>query len=143
MKKSIVVGISWALTNSLEEQSSSFSVWVLQLHQGSLANGSQNVVHRSPTTTSGHLQDQTYLRNNAKMFYHIDIFNYDPKAMVDQTAGALAPIKELATSNPCIRHLHILLTRRCQLHLQMPFRKPVKITDFIKSQPLSTSLFLF
>lgn len=58
------------------------------------------------------------------MFYHINIFSYDTKTIVDKTAGALAPIKALATnctSNHCILYLQILLIiEDVSFNLQMP-----------------------
>lgn len=71
------------------------------MSQGFLGNGSQKcgtqIIHYYHDTLLGSLQDQTYLHNNTTtMCYHIDIFSHNTNAMVDKTAGALAPIKELA-----------------------------------------------
>lgn len=37
---------------------------------------------------------------------------FQSKATVDKTASVLAPNKDLATSNPCIGHLHTALIKK-------------------------------
>lgn len=94
-----------------QSQSSSCSIWVLQLRQSSLASGSQSGIQTPHhCTLLGSLHDPTYLHNNTQISGKMQL-TLQSKATMDKTASVLAPIKALATSNLCIGHLHTLLIK--------------------------------